>query len=111
MDVDDPDPSEDLLAEALAAYHEGLAAGRMRPVDPDGIPAELRHRYEETCAFLNFLEEAWPRDVATSSSDPSELGPSPDEGEATSRIAGLESMTAPFDEFTSLHLDMDGDDG
>ena len=62
MQFDDKVSLEDLLAESLADYQEQLAAEQGQFIDHISLPQELLNRFKQDRAFVQYLEEAWPRD-------------------------------------------------
>ena len=59
----DGEPPEDLLADALAAYDDRLAAGTSRPHDEldQAVEPALLPDWNRLTAFLSLIEKAWPR--------------------------------------------------
>ncbi len=54
--------ADDQLAEALAAYHDLLAAGKEPPPDwAQAVDPTLVPEWNWLASFLNLVEEAWPR--------------------------------------------------
>jgi formylglycine-generating enzyme required for sulfatase activity len=69
MQFDDRVSLEDLLAESLADYQEQLAAERAQIIDHIPVPQELLNRFEQDRAFVQYLQEAWPRDHGPASAN------------------------------------------
>ncbi len=79
MSGDESSRTERRLADAMAAFDDGLAAGREistdglgESVDPDLLP-----EWERLAAFLTLVEQAWPRDAAHADrrTEPAAAGP------------------------------------
>ena len=76
MSGDGSENPEQRLADALAAYDDGLAAGRETPTDDpqENIDPALLPEWNRLTAFLTLIEQAWPRSNQDADG-PTELAP------------------------------------
>ncbi len=66
MSGDETTRAERRLADAMAAFDDGLAVGRETPTDELGesVGPDLLPEWERFAAFLTLVEHAWPRDAS-----------------------------------------------